>query len=184
MNLVGFVPVYLGVLARRSTHWATSHHGDSAAKSPLHLAARTSVFINQLTFLVYHYYRLQFATDRLWVATVVIIWPISSTYRCICIIFAHSCARYFYFAFARWQRLWSNAHRAAVDAFSQKSGSTAFSTKSSLRYFLFRPNCNRLHPLGLALSPYNLVIIAAAIPEIWGLMTFKKVSINQKIECY
>mgnify|MGYP003414088099 CR=1 FL=1 len=90
MNLVGFVPVYLGVLARRSTDWATSHHGYSAAKGPLHLAARTSVHLNQLTFLVYHYYRLQFATDRLWVATVVIIWPISSAYRCICIIFVQS----------------------------------------------------------------------------------------------
>ena len=90
MNLVGFVPVFLGVLARRSTDWATSHHGYSAAKSSLHLTALTSVFIIQLTFVVWHYYRLQFATDRLWLATVVIIWPISTTYRCICIIFVQS----------------------------------------------------------------------------------------------
>ena len=50
---------------------------------------------------------------------------------------------------------------------------TAFSTGSSLRYFLFQPNCNRLLPLGLALGLYNLVMIAVAAPEIQGLTPFK-----------
>ena len=50
---------------------------------------------------------------------------------------------------------------------------TAFSTGSSLRYFLFRPNWNSLLPMGLALGPYNLVMIAIATPEIQGLMPFK-----------
>ncbi len=42
-----------------------------------------------------------------------------------------------------------------------------------LDIFLFRPNCTNLLPMGLASSPHNLVMIAAAAPEIWGLMTFK-----------
>ena len=76
--------------ARRLPPCTMTPHRGSAARSPVHLTARTSVYRIQLTFLVYHYYRLQFATDRLWVATVVIIWPISSAYRCICIIFVQS----------------------------------------------------------------------------------------------
>ncbi len=38
---------------------------------------------------------------------------------------------------------------------------------------LFRPNLNSLLPSGLTLCPYNLVMIAAAASEIWGLMTFQ-----------
>ncbi len=42
-----------------------------------------------------------------------------------------------------------------------------------LDIFVFRPNWEIMPPRGLSLSPHNLVIIAAAAPEIWGLMTFK-----------
>ncbi len=38
---------------------------------------------------------------------------------------------------------------------------------------LFRPNSISLLPWGLALSTCNLVMIGTAVPELWGLMTFK-----------
>ncbi len=43
-----------------------------------------------------------------------------------------------------------------------------FGPEVVLDIFLFRPNWNSLLPRGLALCPYNLVMIAAAVPEIWG----------------
>ena len=71
-------PMISGMLARRLADCATSHHGDSAAKSRTHLTARTSVHLNQLKSLMCHYQRVQLATERLSVEMVVIIGPISS----------------------------------------------------------------------------------------------------------
>ena len=42
-----------------------------------------------------------------------------------------------------------------------------------LDIFLFRPNSMSLLPRGLALTTCNLVAIDAAVPDLWGLMTFK-----------
>ena len=71
-------PMISGMLARRLADCATSHHGDSAAKSRTHLTARTSVHLNQLKSLMCHYQRVQLATERLSVQMVVIIGPIFS----------------------------------------------------------------------------------------------------------
>ena len=43
-----------------------------------------------------------------------------------------------------------------------------FGPEIVLDVFLFRPGSRLLLPRGLALTPYNLVMIAAAVPEIWG----------------
>ena len=43
-----------------------------------------------------------------------------------------------------------------------------FGPEVVLDIFLFPPNWANLLPMGLASCPYNLVMIAAAAPEIWG----------------
>ena len=79
-----------GMPARRLADFSTKPHRGSAARRPVHLTARTSVHLNQLKLLMCHYQRVQLATERLSVEMVVIIGPISSAYRCICIIFVQS----------------------------------------------------------------------------------------------
>ena len=71
--------------------------------------------------------------------------------------------------------IWANLNMPILQAKRYRFWLTVlhFGPEVVLDILLFRPNWNSLLRGVLALGPYNLVMIASAIPEIWGLMTFK-----------